>query len=158
MVERRVPAAYERALKLLERRPHFARELALKLGRAGCPEPEIVAALERLAGLRLLDDEALARSYAAELARRKGYGRARIVQELARRGAPEEAIGMAVGELTPDDELARAREVAAKWARSSPLEPAALARHLARRGYPRHVIFRVLREFAPGAEASPEDS
>lgn len=146
-----------RALALLERRPHFRAELAAKLRRAGGDASEIAELLDTLAARRLLDDQTLTLAFAEELVRRRGFGRARIGRELARRGAPAPAVEEALAGLSPEDELERAREVAGKWARSGGGVSAALARHLDRRGFPRHVIFRVLREFVPETETLPED-
>lgn len=150
--------ALARALDLLARRPHFREELRRKLAARGYEPEAIEAALGRVAELGYLADEKLAAEFAGELAERKGLGRARIGRELARRGAPEEAIEEVLGGLDEAAELARARAAAARWTRRGGGEPAALARHLDRKGFSRSAIFRVLREFAadagdlPGAE------
>ena len=136
---------------MLERRPHFRAELARKLARAGCEAGEIEEALARLTRLGYLDDLPAARSFAAQLAERKGYGVKRIRAELARRGADEEAIAGALAALPADGDLGRAREAAGRWRRRGGGAPAALARHLDRRGFDRRVIFAVLKELAPAA-------
>jgi regulatory protein len=147
------PAAFERALRLLERRPHFRREVEQKLGRAGCDRAEIVAAVERLAALGYLDDAGNARRHAASLAERKGYGTSRIRAELARRGAPPDAIEEAVGGATKgegrENELARARAQADRWRRTGRGGADALARHLARRGFAAADVFAIVREQFP---------
>lgn len=147
--------ALARALDLLARRPHFRAELARKLQARGFGAGEIEAALARAAELGYLQDDRLAHAYAAELAGRKGLGRARIGRELARRGAPEAAVDEAVGALAEEGELARARDSAARWAKGRAGDGAALARHLDRKGFARHVIFRVLKEFAADAGDPP---
>jgi regulatory protein len=149
------PGAFARALDLLARRPHFRAELARKLLARGFEAGEVEAALARVAELGYLDDDGLATAYAAELAGRKGLGRARIGRELARRGAPEEAVERAAGALDEEAELARARAAAGRWARGRAADGAALARHLDRKGFARHVIFRVLKEFAAEAGDLP---
>jgi regulatory protein len=161
---RETPPAFERALRMLERRPHFRREIEQKLGRAGSPPEEIAEALARLAKLGYLDDAAFARGHAAVLAERKGYGRNRIRQELLRRGAPAEVVAEAVaalsgsGEGEPDADLERAREAVRRWAKRGSADRAALARHLDRKGFDRRVIFTVLKELAPdGASESFAD-
>jgi regulatory protein len=161
---REAPSAFERALRMIELRPHFRRELERKLARAGAPAEEIAEALARLAGFGYLDDAAFARNHAAVLAGRKGFGRNRIRQELARRGASPEAIAAALAALTsveegePDADLARAREAARRWSKRDSADPAALARHLDRKGFDRRVIFTVLKELAPeGASESFAD-
>ena len=145
------------------RRPRFSRcdrtfgaQLELKLVRSGYDREEIAAALDRLANLRLLDDATQARAFAATVARRKGWGRMRVAQELARRGAPEAAAEAALAGLSNDADLEAAREAARRWrAKSSggraasPQGRDALARHLSRRGFASSAIFKVLKEMAP---------
>ncbi len=143
--------AFAVALDLLARRPHFRAELARKLLARGFEGDEVGAALARAAELGYLDDEGLATAYAAELAGRKGLGRARVGRELARRGAPVAAVERVAGEVDAEAELARARDAAARWARGRAVDGAALARHLDRKGFARHVIFSVLKEFAADA-------
>ena len=114
-------------------RPHFRRELEVKLQRAGYERSEVGEALDKLVRLRLLDDGALARAFVETVARRKGWGRMRVAQELARRGAPDEAAGAALAGLSPDADLEGAREAARRWrrkerrerrcARPAPLSP-----------------------------------
>ena len=102
--------------------------------------------------------ELLARSFVETVARRKGWGRLRVAQELARRGAPEEAAAAALAGLAPEDDLEGAREAARRWRRRSggdkaanPRAAEALARHLSRRGFATSAIFKVLKEMAPFA-------
>ena len=149
----RLPA-FDRALKLLELRPHFAREVERKLARAGYERGEVEAAILRLGELGYLDDATHARNHATTLAERKGFGAARIRAELARRGAAGEAIGSALATVDPDAEIARAREAAEKWLRRNRREEPALARHLARKGFDRRAIFTVLKELG----AHPADT
>ncbi|MGE0641329.1 MAG: regulatory protein RecX [Thermoanaerobaculia bacterium] len=144
-------SAFDRAARLLERRPHFRREIEQKLARAGHEIDEIDEAVQRLTRLGYLDDLPAARSFAAQLAERKGYGVKRIRSELARRGADEEAIAGALAALPADGDFDRAREAAGRWQRRGGDAPAALARHLDRRGFDRRVIFAVLKELAPAA-------
>jgi SOS response regulatory protein OraA/RecX len=142
-------------VQLLAVRPHFRRELGRKLATRGFPAEEIEAALDRLVGLRYLDD---AKAAADFVAHRQGRneGRHRLQAELQRRGADPEAIAQALADL-PDDDLPQAREAARQWtARRSAggkNAAAALARHLERRGFTRRAIFAVLTE----AGAEPED-
>lgn len=150
------PAAGDKAAQWLALRPHFRRELELKLGRAGYERDESAAALDRLAQLRLVDDTALARSFVETVARRKGWGRLRVTQELARRGAPEESIAAAIASLSADADLDGAREAARRWRRRSGGKPDALARHLARRGFASSAILKVLKEMAPSASDEEE--
>jgi regulatory protein len=142
-------SAFDRALRLLERRPHFRREVEQKLTRNGYERDEIAAAVARLAELGYLDDAVIARGHATVLAERRQLGALRIRQELARRGAAPEAVATALDSLDPDSELERAREAARKWTRRRTGDAAALARHLDRKGFTRRVIFTVSKELAP---------
>jgi len=144
-------------LELLARRPHFRTELRRKLLARGYEADEVEAAIARAAALGYLDDQALAAGYATELAQRKGLGRSRVAHELARRGAPEEAVDRAVAGTDEAAELERAREAAARWTRGRGGDAAALARHLDRKGFARRVIFRVLKEFAADAGDPPAE-
>ncbi|MCB1007799.1 MAG: regulatory protein RecX [Acidobacteria bacterium] len=146
-----------KALDLLARRAHFRGELRRKLAARGFGPDSIEAALARASELGYLgSEEQLAVAFARERQERRGLGRSRIAQELARRHATPEAIEAALADVDPEAELARAREAAARWARHGS-GAAALARHLARKGFARSVIFRVSREFAPDGEELPTD-
>lgn len=145
------PPAGDKAAALLALRPHFRRELETKLGRAGYGREEVAGALDELERLRLLDDGALARSFVETVARRKGWGRMRVAQELARRGAPAEAAEAALASLSVEDDLEAARDAARRWQRRGDARPEALARHLSRRGFGSSAIFKVLKEMAPSA-------
>ena len=91
-------------------------------------------------------------AFVETVARRKGWGRMRVAQELARRGAPEAAAQAALAGLSADADLEGAREAARRWrsrgAGSSADAAAALARHLSRRGFASSAIFKVLKEMA----------
>ncbi len=157
-----LPPAVDKAARLLALRPHFRRELEVKLERAGYERGQIAEALDKLARLRLLDDAALARSFVETVARRKGWGRMRVAQELARRGAPEAAAQAALAELPAEADLERAREAARRWrtrgAGSSADAAAALARYLSRRGFASSAIFKVLKEMASKSPAGAGDA
>jgi SOS response regulatory protein OraA/RecX len=167
---------YDKAVELLGQRPHFRRQLAVKLARRGFAEAEIEQALDRLAEQGYLDDTEAARGYAAARRAREGEGRVRIEAELRRRGAAAAAVTAALADL-PADEVPAAREAAARWMRlhggrasgapgaagsaagasgaiGAAGDLAALARHLARKGFPAHVIVAVLNEQPGGAAAA----
>jgi regulatory protein len=139
---------YDRACELLARRPHFRRELALKLGRRGYAAAEVAAALDRLTAQGYIDDGATSRSLVSARQARGGLGPARLRAELARRGADPAAAAAALATL-PADELPAAREAARRW---HGRDAAALARHLARKGFSRRAIFAVLKDHPAAAE------
>lgn len=84
-------AAYQAALRMLARRNHFRAELADKLLRRGFVSAEVEAALERCAGLGLVDDEGLASRFAEVRGTESGWGPRRIEAELRRRGVDRAA-------------------------------------------------------------------
>lgn len=90
--------AKARALRLLEKRDYSKAELAAKLVEKGEDPAEAEAVSERMAELGFVNDENYAgmvvRHYAA-----KGYGRARIREELRRRRVPRELWDAALLEL-----------------------------------------------------------
>ncbi len=152
------PSADDKAAHFLALRPHFRRELEVKLARAGYDRGEIGDALDRLSRLGLLDDAALARGFVDTVAKRKGFGRRRIAQELARRGAPEEATRAALETRSAQNDLERARELSARFLAKGGKDPQRLARQLDRKGFAKDAIFKVLKEMAMDASESEEAS
>lgn len=90
--------AKARALRLLEKRDYSKAELAAKLVEKGEDASDAEAVSERMAELGFVNDENYAgmvvRHYAA-----KGYGRARIREELRKRRVPRELWDAAFCEL-----------------------------------------------------------
>lgn len=144
-------SAYDRAVALLARRPHFAAELARKLGERGYPDAEVSAALARLRSQGYLDDPALAREFVAEKAARSGIGKARARSELAKRGLDAATVRDAVAAALPEDDLEAAREAALRWGRTHRPDGAALGRHLQRKGFSTRAIVRILQDFGENA-------
>ena len=76
-------STYERALDMLEARSRGIAELRRLLLRKGEPEADVDAAIERLRGNGLLDDDNFARQLTRSRALGTGQSRRRIAQELA---------------------------------------------------------------------------
>ena len=95
------PSAYEKALGLLARREHSARELKTKLARRGFDADENAAALERLRSKDFQNDarfgEMLVRSRIEG-----GYGPRWIVAELRTHGIGEEEAVALIAAAEPD--------------------------------------------------------
>ncbi|MFP5287762.1 MAG: regulatory protein RecX, partial [Thermoanaerobaculia bacterium] len=104
-------SAYQKAVQLLGSRPHFRRELQAKLAQRGFPAEEIEEALDRLTEQGYLDDSKTAAGFVEQRLSRNHEGRVRLRAELAKRGAPAEAIEDALAGL-PEDDLEPAREAA----------------------------------------------
>lgn len=136
-------SAYETALNLLTARPYTKRNLRRKLVQKEFPPAEVDAAIERLVGNGILDDN----RYAAQFARGRllgpGSSRRRIRQQLFQRGIGGEiadaAIESVVHEESVDLEAVIEKDARKKLASLSGLEPVVIKRrlysHLARRGY-----------------------
>lgn len=126
----------QRALKLLDRRDYSRRALLDKLLEQGAPPEAAEAAADRLEALGFLNDA----RYAGLVVRHygeRGYGPARIRQELHRRGVPRGLWDEALEGLEPDSE-ALDRLLASRL-RGADLEDRAVkkraADYLLRRGY-----------------------
>ena len=148
-------SAYDRAVLLLARRPHFRVELERKLLQRGHAEDEVAAALDRLRQQGYLDDERLAREFAAQRAERAGEGARRVRAEMEKRGLGGELISEAIADTLPEDDLAAAREAASRWQRGHRPNPPALGRHLQRKGFSTRAILRVLQDLGETDPSSP---
>ena len=106
----------ERAARLLASRPRTEHELRERLARDGFETPEIERALDWARDAGYLDDAALAQRWIAARAARRGYGRGRLMAELARRGVDRDVAEAAWrrategGEVDPRAVLERAIE------------------------------------------------
>ncbi len=154
--ERTPKPAYDRGLDLLARRPHFAAELAAKLGQRGYDAAEVESAVDRLTAAGHLNEGETAHVLVRSL-KRRGYGRRRLELDLRRRGADEVAARTALETVDDEDELERAAAVAARFRSSHPSrDAAALARHLERRGFLPRTIGAVVFDSAEGGIAERE--
>ena len=136
-----IEAAFRTALRALEVRSFARGDLARRLQRKGHPRPAVEAALERAAGLGLLDDAAFAQSYVETRAAR-GRGPARLVRDLLSMGVQRSVIDSAISAQWPEGSdrgtvpLALARKRAAQLG-SLPrrTKRRRLVAYLARRGF-----------------------
>ena len=146
--------AKEKALYLLEHRPHAKRELERKLSRT-VGEEAAQAAADRMEELGLVDDADYAARLAQELAR-KGYAFSRTVQELVPRGVDRELAQEAAREASPDPEEAIRRLIQRKYERRLGDEQGRrqTAAALQRLGYRWEEIRSALREF----DGDPEEN
>lgn len=94
--------AYNKSLDLLSRRPYGTKELIKKLCEKGHEKEYAEKACERLAELKLLNDEEYARILANDLLERKNYSIKRIKQELAFRGIDRDIIENTIDLLDND--------------------------------------------------------
>jgi regulatory protein len=128
------------SMTALTRRGMSKREVERSLRARELDDETVVAELDRLEGVGLIDDMALAQNLVGTLQERKGLGRSAIAAELTRRLLAPAAIEYALDLIETGDELGRAREIAVKRAgrlRSYDRETAVrrLSAFLMRRGY-----------------------
>ena len=134
--------AHRAGLRALARRAHARFDLRRRLLQKQHPPAAVDGALDRLAGLGLLDDARFARDYASAKAAR-GRGPARLIRDLLSQGVArrvaEEAVRAALADDGVDPESV-VRAVAEKRAKQlAGLSPAIRKRRLwaflARRGF-----------------------
>lgn len=128
------------SMNALTRRGMSKREVERSLRARELGDETVAAELDRLEGVGLIDDMALAQNLVGILQERKGLGRSAIAAELTRRLLTPAAIEYALELIETSDELGRAREIAVKRAgqlRSYDYETAVrrLSAFLMRRGY-----------------------
>ncbi|MEO0077565.1 MAG: regulatory protein RecX, partial [candidate division WOR-3 bacterium] len=137
------------AFLLLSYKARTTAELTQRLTRKGFPADIVHSTIERLAELRMVDDEGYARQFVQDRITIGHKGRWRVRQELTKRGVSQEHLEAALAQAP--DEVAAAQAVAGKYLeRNRQLEPAVLRRRLyallARRGFSPDTIQRVINE------------
>lgn len=143
---RRRPARAENvSMHALTRRGMSRWELEKTLLSREFDEHVVATELDRLEGVGLLDDGALAETFVRTQHERKGLGRGAITAELRRRHIGQEHIDAALEQVDDDDEQTRATELAIKRAgqlSSYDLETAKRRLHgfLSRKGYSSGVV------------------
>ncbi len=158
-------ACREKALSLLEQRPHSRRELTLKLIRRDYPPHLVEALLDDFERAGLLDDLAFARLYVAmKLDSTRPVGRHRLQMELDKRGLCREIAARAIAEQLDGDAGDESRELDLATAAGrrklqgirGPLDRQKkrerVYRFLAGRGFPSSVCAEVLRRLSPELE------
>ncbi len=143
--KRREVRAENVSMHALTRRGLSRWELEKTLLSRELDEEVVEAELDRLEGVGLLDDAALAATFVRTQHDRKGLGRGAITAELRRRHIDQEHINAALEQVDDDDEQTRATELALKRAgqlSSYDLETAKRRLHgfLSRKGYSSAVV------------------
>jgi regulatory protein len=148
--------AYDQALTLLGFRARSVSEMRRRLLKAGQPNDDVDATIERLLSQRLLDDDDFARQFARTRLLAAGTSRRRIVQELARKGVARDVAERAVEDVRETegvDVASSARNVARKkWNALASLDELTRKRRvyafLARRGFDPDEIREVMSAIA----------
>lgn len=155
--------AMNAALHLLKSRGRTERDLAERLLRKKFVPEAVGPAIARLKELNLVNDEALARTW-AESGRRSGWGERRLQQALWKRGVPRDIIAAVLAEAPEEgaaDESSRAKEALArrtKRMKLDGLEKQVLYRrlggYLARQGFSPDVVRETLESFFSSNKSS----
>jgi len=138
------PSLRERALRYLSRRDYSRAELATKLAPYGTGE-EIEALLNRMGELSLQSDSRMAENWVRTHASR--FGRARMQNELTRRGLARDLIEEVLVNSDMANELERAHAVWESRYSALPVEArewARQARFLLTRGFAAETVHAVL--------------
>ncbi|PAP77529.1 regulatory protein RecX [Rubrivirga marina] len=115
LIRQETYAAKASALASVNHRARTADEIRQSLLRKGYAETIVEDTVAHLEGLGLVDDAAYARAFVRDRFNGRGYGPARLRQDLMRKGVGRRVIDEALAELTEAEDLgAEAREQAAK--------------------------------------------
>lgn len=151
-VEEDVRRALAFILRSTGAKPQTEAELRAKLRAREVPDATIDGAITIARTMRALDDEAFAASWVAERGLGRGYGRARLRRELAKRQVPDHLAEQALEQLEERDDVSAAAELARARLRQLPtaLATEAVARrltaYLVRRGHPPGLAQRVAKD------------
>ena len=142
------PDAFEKSLRFLSMRPLSETELLTKLQRAGYPDNEANAAIEKCRKLHYLDDELLAVDSVSAL-RQRNLGTRQIKFRLAKRGLDPEAVAGLLADNPQEEFEAAFRAMQGKMRllrhESDPRKKREkLFRFLIGRGFSPDIILRVL--------------
>lgn len=149
--DRQRTRAHNVAVHALAGRGQSRDEIERKLLSRELPEEAVSDEIERLEGLGLINDEALATDLVDRYAERQGLGRRAVAQKMKSRRIAPEIISRALESVSDEDERARLHEVASDRARAlRSLAPEVAKRrlvaYLQRRGFSGSDIFSVVDE------------
>lgn len=156
-------AAREICLRLLERRPHTAAELAEALRKRGVPDEVAQPTLVRLSEVGLINDAEFAEAWVQSRRRHRHLGRQALTYELRRRGVADELIADATSAVTAEAEFAAAAALAERKLASlrhvaADVQARRLLAMLARKGYAAEVAHRAVREALADADTFAADT
>ena len=145
------------ALAYLTARMRTVREVEDKLDDLQYGEADVLATVERLQELGLLDDRAYAREFVRSRLAAKRVSRQKLYADLRRHQVPEELIRSALDELPRETEADNALAVAEKyWRQMSALEENVrrerVLRRLMSRGFSTEASLAAIRQAAEAEE------
>ena len=150
-----VSACRDKALRLLDKKPHSVYDLRRKLRTRRFSEDDIEEVIADLERLGLLDDEALARSFCEQkLSAAPPLGRKKVFYELRRHGISSETAEAALADVWEQDGR-EAEFERAKWAAEHKLKTLSgtidrrkksqkIYRYLANRGFSGEIVREVI--------------
>ena len=152
-----IAACRDKALQLLDKKPHSVYDLRRKLKRREFSAGDIEEVITDLERLRLLDDEALAQSFCEQkMAASPPWGRQKVFYELRRHGISSETAEAALAEVWDqggrEAEYERARQAAENKMRTLSgtidrrKKSHKIYRYLANRGFSGEIVREVLDE------------
>jgi regulatory protein len=162
-VEDLVGKAVAFILRSTAARPQTEAEIIGKLRNRQVPRDIAEAALARAKSLRAVDDVAFARAWVCDRGIQRGYGAARLREELRRRLVPDSLIEEALTQVRDRDDLTVATNLAREWASRLPRTLSCEAKvrricaYLTRRGYPIELAEQVAWSIS-ALEPEPTDS
>jgi len=145
-----------RALQLLGYRERSVHELSERLLANGYPAEAVSSVVERYAQVGLVDDHRFALAWVGARSR-AGYGRRRIMRELAEKGVSEEHILAALSEALEHDEVARATAALRGRGARDAKDRERLIRRLVARGFEYRVAIQSVDAVTSG-DASDADA
>jgi regulatory protein len=155
-------AAWQGALRRLERSACTTRELLLYLKRKGYDQAIAQMIVERAVALGMIDDQSLANRLAERKFHSQGKGRLRVKMELQAKGISSAQIHEATAHLQEDDEYVMAWNWAQKrWptVKGEGKEKAfRMARQLQQRGYSSAVVRKILQQLRVNLDNEEEES
>jgi regulatory protein len=138
--------AQQKAVNFIAYRPRTAREVRLRLKKAGADEETVNSVLERLTGAGMLDDEAFGKAWVESRLRSNPRSKRMLAWELRQKGVGEREVEAALEGV--NDEEAAFRAAQKRWPRVQSLEPRErkrkLMEFLARNGFDYQTIESVI--------------
>ncbi len=139
-----IEIAYQRALRLLESRPHTRQEIIQNLEKHQTPQENIEAVLERLERSGLLNDATFARMWVENRSDFRPRGIALLRQELRQHGIGAKIIEETLADVKPHEEELAYRAGQQRLTRYANLPWPAFRRNLGaylmRRGFPYPIV------------------
>lgn len=151
----------KKAGALLARRAYSRGELRSRLANSG-DKVQVEATLDRLASLKLLNDEDYAYNFALRRIKQQGWGPARVVDSLLKHQVEQRTIDSAMARIRNEEGKDTSLDSCMKLyckKNGLPSDPKGIRRlisHLRRHGFDGDDVFRALRQAMPGALQSFE--